>query len=433
MKFFARRRLCRAIFCLACVLPTVLVSAAVMVLHTPAYRAVQISAWQTRLSTQLGLEVELAEVTSRGAAHWLAGGLECRDPESHEWLVRVRSADMARTARGWQVTLGQPQLNARRLERLAALLHEHVLLRAGEVSAPVQLAAASVELSDESRSESILDVRSAIDARADRTELLLEFRTPLAAADQRVRVRFVRNRQLDPPATGWELHTDAGGLPCSVALNWLPALSHLGDRCVFQGSVWCEQHPAGWEAELRGVFRQVDLDQLITRQFPHKLSGAATLALHRCQVHAGQVTQAQGRLSCESGVVSQSLLDAAEQSLGVTQHARVADDGLLEYQRLALDFSLSAAGLVLAAPGTPGNSLLADSQGPLLSLRDTAPRSCLSLVQLLVPQVDLQVPATRETAAIVRALPLPQLSVTPATAQRATYSPLGFSVSAQPR
>ncbi len=98
---------------------------------------------------------------------------------------------------------------------------------------------------------------------------------PSVAADERVRLRFVRNRQLDPPATGWELHTDSTGLPCSVALSWLPALSQLGDACVFQGSVWCEQRPAGWEAELRGVFRQVDLEQLVTRQFPHKLSGSA--------------------------------------------------------------------------------------------------------------------------------------------------------------
>jgi hypothetical protein len=426
VKFSTRRRLCRVIFCLACMLPTLLVGTAIVVLNAPAYRAAQTRAWQTRLSGQLGLEVQVAEVMPRGGSRWLARGLECRDPESHEWLARARSADMAKTTRGWLVTLGQPQLNARRLGRLVTLLHEHILLRANELAAPVQLAASSVELSDESNSESVLDVRSAMDGSPEGAELLLEFRSPSVAADERVRVRLVRNRQLDPPATGWELHTDSTGLPCSVALSWLPALSQLGDACVFQGSVWCEQHPAGWEVELRGVFRQVDLEKLVTRQFPHKLSGSAVLTVNRCKVHAGRVTEIQGRLSCEGGVVSQSLLDAAERSLGLQQHPRAGGAELLRYQQLALDFSLSAAGLVLAAPGAPDTTLLADSHGPLLSLRDSAPRSPLSLVHLLVPQADMQVPATRETAAIVRTLPLPELSVAPAAAQRDNYSPLRF-------
>ena len=322
VKFSTRRRLCRMIFCLACVLPMLLLSTAIVVLNAPVYRAAQTRAWQTRLSAQFGLEVRVAEVMPHGNSRWLARGLECLDPESHEWLARVRSADMAKTTRGWLVTLGQPQLNARRLGRLVTLLHEHILLRADELAAPVQLAAASVELSDESNSESVLDVRSAMDGSPEGAELLLEFRSPSVAADERVRVRFVRNRQLDPPATGWELHTDSTGMPCSVALSWLPALSQLGDACVFQGSVWCEQRPAGWEVELRGVFRQVDLERLVTRQFPHKLSGSAVLTMSRCQVHAGRVTEAQGRLSCEGGVISQSLLDASERSLGLQQQPR---------------------------------------------------------------------------------------------------------------
>ena len=43
--------------------------------------------------------------------------------------------------------------------------------------------------------------------RADGTELLLEFRSADMRRGPACAVRFVRNRQLDPPATGWELHT----------------------------------------------------------------------------------------------------------------------------------------------------------------------------------------------------------------------------------
>ena len=167
--------------------------------------------------------------------------IELRDPESHEWLARVRSAEIIKTKRGWAVLLGQPQISSRGLGRLAAILHEHVLLRADGQDVPVQLVASSIELQSQDKSESVLDVRCAVESRPEGAELCVEFRAATMPADQRVRMRFVRNRQLNPAATGWELHTPATGLPCSVALAWLPALGELGDDCVFQGSVWCEQ------------------------------------------------------------------------------------------------------------------------------------------------------------------------------------------------
>ena len=127
-----------------------------------------------------------------------------------------------------------------------------------------------------SHSESVLDVRSALDAKADG-----------AGAAARVPRRHCGRRRAgagrDSCAIGsWIRRPPAGNctrIPPGCPARWpstgCPALGHLGDACVFQGSVWCEQRPAGWEAELRGVFRQVDLEQLVTRQFPHKLSGSA--------------------------------------------------------------------------------------------------------------------------------------------------------------
>ena len=135
--------------------------------------------------------------------------------------------------------------------------------------------------------------------------------------------------------------------------------------CVFQGSVWCEQHPAGWEAELRGVFRDVDLEQLVTRQFPHKLSGMAILTLQPVPGPRGPSDGGRrGGCSVREGVVSQSLLGCRRADRwDWQQHPRVGGAALLAYDQLALDFSLSAAGLTLATPEQPGTAVLADSQG----------------------------------------------------------------------
>ncbi len=112
-------------------------------------------------------------------------------------------------------------------------------------------------------------------------------------------------------------------------------------------------------------------------------------------------------------------------SPGIGSNIRAAGGAaLLRYDQLTLDFSLSSAGLNLATPEETGTAVLTDSHGALLSLTDRRPRSPLTLVQLLVPQADVQVPATRETAALFQALPLPEVSTPPAATARTGYSPL---------
>jgi hypothetical protein len=191
--------------------------------------------------------------------------------------------------------------------------------------------------------------------------------------------------------------------------------------------VWCEQQPSGWRGEVRGVFRQVDLEQVVTRQFPHKLSGSANLSLQRCRLAAGRITEMTGRLESDGGVVSRSLLDAAEQALGLRQHTRSSDAALLRYQQLDVAFQLDRSGLVLTAT-LPDRALLRDGHGPLLSQRGEGIRSSVDLVHLLVPRAETQVPATRETAALLRTLPLPRVSMPAATAERASYAPLRFQL-----
>jgi hypothetical protein len=424
MRFSIRRRLCRLTFVAACVLPTLATGLTALVLHSPPYRAHRAAAWHAGWSVLLGLDVASADCESAGPGQWIVRNLELRDPASHVWLARVRTVQVARTADGYQVRLGQPQVHARHVERLAMLLHEHVLRRGVSFASPVHLAAGSLEWVGQSTSESVFELRCVLESAASGTEMLLEFRAADTGPEDRVRLRLVHNRQLDPPGTGWELHTGAASLPCSLARSWLPSLARLGEACTFQGSLWCEQQPAGWDGQLHGTLRSVELDELVTRQFPHKLSGIAELTLDECRLENGRITHVQGELQCAGGgVVSQSLLDAAEQAWGLTQHPRAGDAVLLRYGRLALNFSLTATQFTLTTPDADG-AVLADSHGPLLSLEHPAPRSPLAILHLLVPHTDLQVPVSRETAAMIPLLPLPELVPAPASASQARYAPL---------
>ncbi len=232
---------------------------------------------------------------------------------------------------------------------------------------------------------------------------------------------MVRNRQLDPPATGWELHTGTVEVPCSLAQAWLPQAEELGIACAFQGSVWAERSTLGWEAEISGTFRQLDLDALVTRRFPHKLSGIADLTLHRLVVHHGRIAEARGRILSPGGVISQTLLHAAEKHLGLKNFAPSSEAISLSYGLLAFEFSLDKSGLRVVGGRDQEQTILADSQGPLLSSQGATKVPPQALVRLLVPLTDLQVPAAKETTALLQTLPLPAVNPAPtATARRHT-------------
>lgn len=427
MHFSTRQRLCRAVFCLVCVVPTMMVVGAAAVSQSPAYRAAQRKAYESRLSARFGVPVELAGVDRLGHGSLVAREIELKDPESRHWLVRARSAEAVETPQGWTVKLNQPEIRLAQLPRLAELVHEHVLRRADERTTALHVVSSSLILQDELNPRSLLDLRCDVEGGAEGAEMFLEFRAPTLPPEQRIRLRLVRNRQLSPPATGWELHTGAAGADCALLVPWFPAIARLGETATFQGSIWCEQARPGWNVDLAGVFDRVDLDRLITRQFPHKLTGLARVEFTEFQLAQGTLSRAAGRLHCDAGVISQSLLDAAGVLLNLERQERMGDVAHSTYQHLSMDFSLDAHRLVIA-PREGETAIIGDQFGPLLSAEAPSQLSPLALVQLLVPQADLLVPATRETARLFHALPLPAATRASVRAGELPYSPLRFGV-----
>jgi hypothetical protein len=181
---------------------------------------------------------------------------------------------------------------------------------------------------------------------------------------------------------------------------------------------------SGWSGELVGEFQHVDLDELITNQFPHKLSGVATLSIERGTMDGGYIVDAAGDLTSAGGTVGQSLLDAASRSLGLRLHSRADDAPLIRYQKLAFGFSMDASRMSIQGRVDDQGTVMADAQGSLLSQSGPSDLSPVAVLQLLVPQSEVQVPATRETASLLHALPLPKIVPPAANAARVDYSPL---------
>ena len=410
VKLATRTRICRLAFGLSCVLPTLCIAGAAVVRNSAPYQAAMLNAWTTQLESQLGLEVRIRTIEDALGPYPVLLGVELLDPESHECLASVQSALVVATSQGVAVKVGPTEVQQRSLPRLMALLHEHLLVRARGEQPLAWWNAKQVTLTDGEHAESLLDVSGDLGAKSDGAELICRFRATTMPEGQFVSLRWVRNRQVNPPATGWEVHVPASGSPCALAWGWFPSLQALGADCVFQGSVWSEQRGANWATELNGQFRQLDLEQCVTRPYRHKLSGMASLTFNELRFCDDRLVAAEGRLHSDEGVVGKALLEKAAQAWNLDCTRLQADAQYLAYKQLTLDFSLQASGLMLGAPEAV---VMSDKVGPLVTIRDNRPRTATSLVQLLAPSAAQQVPATRETASLIRMLPLPEQAPTP--------------------
>jgi len=157
--------------------------------------------------------------------------------------------------------------------------------------------------------------------------------------------------------------------------------------------------------------------------------------LAKARFSQGRLQDAAGTLSAGPGVVSRSLLSAAEETL----HFVRADVGAseakssgeeLKYEKLALAFNIDEHGLAVRSlrhttVDGSDRTLLTDSAGALLDEPAEQLQPVINLVRMLVPQSEVLVPASLETNQLTQFLPIPAIMLKPGTAPGAHKLRLG--------
>ena len=416
-----RQRICVAAFLLFCVLPAALILLWGITRHWPGY----VAAEARRLGRQLGLRVSLEGLKYLRPGAVLYQGLHLANPETGETLLRCRVLEAnyshATDAEGRRkpalvLLASQPEIEAAGLARLWRLVRQPLQCEGGAADCDVRLAAADLTLKSAQGAVTLTDVQGSIEMLSGGSQAHLAFRLAGADMPQPARVRIVRNRQISPPASGLEIDTGGGSLPCTLLALGLPELSALGPDARFRGYIWANEtagHSAGaWDGEVTGQLSRVDLGQLVSERFPHRLSGTAQLSIQSARFYRGRLEEATGTLTAGPGVISRSLVDAAAVKLTLQKGAApVAQGDMLPYQELSLAALLDSSGLRLqgrCATGDPG-TVLSDGRRRLLGEPLVQPQPVVAVLQTLLPASEVQVPATRQTDWLVRHLPVPRV------------------------
>lgn len=421
-----RRIICRLAFLALCLGPSGSLCAWIVYRVTPVHATREKAFWTESIYQTTGLLADVKRVRHPTQSRTLLENVTLSDPDGGHLIARIRVIEFAETDHGLVAIASQPEIEARQLHRLGQLLYQRVL-RGLRPTRQFQLLSGELTLHGASSASTANDVRCLISAGQGKVEATIDFMLAGFEMHSPAQVKLTRERGSDDASTIWLVRTGGTPLPCAMVADYLPALHSLGPGCRFQGTVWVQQDDQSWDGEIAGQFLEADLERLIA-PFPHKLSGTAELVFSHTSFRRGKLVEAAGALSSNGGVISRSLLTAAAESLklGSSVTSDEQADTLLAYRQLAFGFQIDAQGLQLSGlcddrqegvllVGTSGNLLL-DSRAELIP--------SIALARALVPQSELQVPATTATEQLLRVLPLPSPALPSSATARRPYSPV---------
>ena len=408
MRHSTRRYICRSAFLLVCILPTLCLLAWIAYRSSPIHAASEVRFWERALFQGLGLLCTIERVVTAGTDVATLERIELLDPETNQRVARIRVLEFTRTPRGQVVLVSQPEIEPGQFVRLCQLLHDRVL-RGPPLKTPVQLLSGEITLLGE-RAQTFTNVRCNVESQATRVQALIDFNLAGLESEAASQLQLIRNRDLAPPATGWQLRTGPTPLPCAVFSSYLPGLESLGSSCRFSGTVWVDGSAKGWSGEAVGRLSDVDLG-LLMENLPYKLSGSAEMVFQQVRFDRGQLVDAAGTIRAGAGVISTGLIDSLGNSLHWETSLAASKDGatLVPFQQLGLGYRISESELRVSGicRSAPVGTILVGSSGPLLGEPPVAKVPVVSLIRAVSPSNEFLVPATKETHLLVAALPLP--------------------------
>ncbi len=403
-----RRMLCRIGFVAFCVIPTVGVFAWSNSQTTSGHSA----SLAAELSRELALRVSLTGVFHPRPGAALYEGLELADPETGRPLARMRFLEVGGGDSLATLVASQPEIDALHLDRLGRLVVER-LRNAVAPQAMVRLAASDVTLDWPEGAQTLTDLVGQIDGRpgedGQRTATI-NFRLAGNNAGEPIKIRYSRRLKESQPTARIEVNTGDAAVPCSLLAGPAGIANHLGQQACFHGSFWAVETAEGWEGQCAGELTAVDLQTAIGEQFPHHLTGQAKITMKSARFRHGRLEEARGTVIAEQGDVGQSLLTAAATNLHLAGSAATnSNASLVAYTRLALEFEIDSSGVTLHGAGREPGAIVESGDSVLLAESQTPTSPVVALLRTLVPQSEVQVPASRQSEWLIHRLPVPRI------------------------
>lgn len=360
-----RRQVTLGLFVLLCVIPTVVVIGVGVWRSLPG----RIGAEERRLTLLLGQPVSIDTIRHLRPGAAFYEGVEIRDPESNEVLVRCDQlcAELVsflpqgakQKCSQLRLSVGKLTVTATSAEPFQPLANRLLQQRIG--GAPVYTHLVAKELFFKNRESEFpaQQVEAWVTLHQTKSRVDVSLRQSGQDTNEPVSLSLVRNREYDPPVDGFGVATKDSALPCSILETIVPAFPELGPGAVFRGSIVADHVPDGcqlegqaigwngWRLRVKGDLQDIDLRKLAGSYIPHEISGIGKVHLEDLAYREGRIHSMIGELKAKEGSISRALVNSCVTELGLKTNHPIAGYASLPYLELAVGFQLDGRGLAI--------------------------------------------------------------------------------------
>jgi hypothetical protein len=413
-----RRFICRTVFLLCAVLPSITIAGWCLWMRAPN----RAEAVRARLESALGLSVRLSNVSYPRPGCTLLKDVELADLDVGRTVASARLVEISDDAQGEIIFASQPDIDATAIAHWQVLIEAMVRRPAGANSKMLRIAANELTLHWPSGAQTFVNCSAQVESTEDGTAAEATLGVANSDAAQPIRFQWHRSNVTGEPVASMKLQADGDAMPLSLLAALVEHSNHFGPHSTLEGNLTAMETPDGWQAELAGHLKNVDLHWVVSEQFPHQLSGNAELNIKHAVVHSGRLEELQGTIHAGPGAVSPSLIAAATAMLGLTRGGGPGNSlnatgdrsfpvNVNSYEELAAEFTLDTSGFFVRGlcGGKPSGIVMRNRDGVLLADSERGPVPVVAFLKMLVPDSRVQVPATRQTDWLLNLLPIPDV------------------------
>ena len=365
-----RRTICRMLFLLMCVLPTLITISAVAFVRTDWYHDLLVSRWNQELGQLLELTATVRSAAQPSYRLSILRDIELRDRETGRIAGRLSRLEVSHRGPIVSIVAHDAELQANYMSSIGDAAQRRLLRSLPASSTETRLLIKQLNIQDgEQTTDRFTDVLISVARQPQQSQIGAAFRLADRQTEHPITLSIVRQHQNQPPTTECELRSNGNVLRCTTAANLFPVLARLGAESTFNGIATVVQQDRHWRGQMAGSLRQIDLQQF-SSPYRHQVSGLADSDLN-VQFADGVVTLAKGTATVQEGEIDTALLELAQHHLGVQLSHRILGESSprVAFQQLGFGFNADKNRLAIsgATSGRYPGVICFDRFGPIAS------------------------------------------------------------------
>jgi hypothetical protein len=402
-----RRWICRTIFIIVGVVPTVSIIACCAAMNSPTH----IADVREQFANVVGLDLHFEKFSRPRPGAVLLDGLELADPETGESLAHIRQLEMRSDASCPVWLISQADINAAKIDWLLALVRKRLQLGIDRHDPALRVSVTELTFRSPDGAQTFVDGNFQFGSVETGRSFAAVMRSASVPAAAPIQLHVVRSLDASG-ALGTIVDFDCAEtpLPCSLLSTLADLENHLGSKSTWSGTMKLSVTARRWRGEFKGKLNEVDLQAAVNNQISPQMNGWAEIDINHMVLQNGRIESCDGSLQCRDGSVSGSLVLAAKEFMKLRPATFSGPmEQLFAFNELHFNFSIDPTGLsVLGRCGNNDSDIIMRSQNGIMLANSSRVRvSTAALVNMLVPDSRLLLPATRQARWLAEILPMP--------------------------